>query len=68
MPGLNRRGPLGEGPMTGRGMGHCNPEIKGKNSDEIMGICASLVAALIIGAVKITWIWIKRKRLKSDLK
>ena len=25
MPGLNRRGPEGEGPMTGRGRGRCNP-------------------------------------------
>jgi len=30
MPGLNRKGPDGEGPMTGRRMGHCNPENKGK--------------------------------------
>ena len=25
MPGLNRRGPEGMGPMTGRGRGLCNP-------------------------------------------
>lgn len=25
MPGFNRLGPLGEGPMTGRKMGRCNP-------------------------------------------
>ena len=25
MPGLNRTGPLGEGPMTGRKQGRCNP-------------------------------------------
>jgi len=67
MPGLNSRGPLGEGPMTGRGMGHCNPESKGTYSDEILGICTGLVAALIIGAVKIAGIWIKEKRLKGDL-
>lgn len=24
MPGFNRRGPVGDGPMTGRGMGMCN--------------------------------------------
>jgi len=23
MPGLNRRGPMGFGPMTGRGLGYC---------------------------------------------
>ena len=36
MPGLNRRGPNNEGPMTGRRTGRCNPENKGKTSDEIM--------------------------------
>ena len=25
MAGFNRKGPLGEGPMTGRGLGRCNP-------------------------------------------
>ena len=25
MPGFNRRGPMGNGSMTGRGMGFCNP-------------------------------------------
>lgn len=25
MPGMNRKGPLGDGPMTGRKMGRCNP-------------------------------------------
>ena len=36
MPGLNNRGPLGEGPMTGRRMGRCNPDNKGKTDDEIL--------------------------------
>jgi len=35
MPGLNRKGPNGEGAMTGRRMGRCNPENKGKTVDEI---------------------------------
>jgi hypothetical protein len=35
MPGLNRKGPNGEGAMTGRRMGRCNPENKGKNVEEI---------------------------------
>jgi hypothetical protein len=26
---------MGEGPMTGRKMGQCNPDIKGKTEDEI---------------------------------
>ncbi len=36
MPGLNRKGPQSEGPMTGRKMGRCNPENKGKTDDEIL--------------------------------
>ena len=36
MPGLNRQGPQGEGPMTGRRMGRCNPDNKGKTDDEIL--------------------------------
>jgi Family of unknown function (DUF5320) len=26
MPGFDRRGPMGSGPITGRGMGMCNPQ------------------------------------------
>lgn len=36
MPGLNRKGPNGEGPMSGRKMGRCNPANKGKTEEEIM--------------------------------
>ena len=36
MPGLNRKGPQGDGPMTGRKMGRCNPNNKGKTDDEIL--------------------------------
>jgi len=36
MPGLNRKGPNGEGAMTGRRMGRCNPMNKGKTDDEIL--------------------------------
>lgn len=32
MSGLNRRGPSGEGPMTGRRMGRCNPDNKRKKA------------------------------------
>lgn len=32
MPGLNRRGPQGEGQMTGRGRGRCNPSNRVVNS------------------------------------
>lgn len=36
MPGLNRRGPNGEGSRTGRGLGRCNPQNKGKTEEEIL--------------------------------
>jgi hypothetical protein len=36
MPGFNRKGPQGEGLMTGRRMGRCNPNNKGKTDDEIL--------------------------------
>jgi hypothetical protein len=35
MPGLNRKGPNGEGAMTGRRMGRCNPENRDKTVEEI---------------------------------
>jgi hypothetical protein len=35
MPGLNRRGPEGQGPRTGRGLGRCNSANKGKTDEEI---------------------------------
>lgn len=36
MPGLNQTGPTGQGPRTGRRMGRCNPDNKGKTDDEIL--------------------------------
>jgi hypothetical protein len=36
MPGLNRKGPEGTGAMTGRRMGRCNPDNKGKTDEEII--------------------------------
>jgi hypothetical protein len=36
MPGLNQTGPMGQVPKTGRGMGRCNPDNKGKTDDEIL--------------------------------
>ncbi len=32
MPGMNRRGPEGEGPMSGRGLGRCNPSNRESNN------------------------------------
>lgn len=36
MPGFNRRGPQDGGAMTGRKMGRCNPDNKGKTEEEIL--------------------------------
>jgi hypothetical protein len=36
MPGLDRKGPKGEGMRTGRRMGRCNPRNAGKSAEEIM--------------------------------
>lgn len=36
MPNLNRKGPNGEGAMTGRKAGKCSPENKGKTDEEIL--------------------------------
>jgi hypothetical protein len=68
MPGIDRTGPSGQGPMTGRRMGRCNPSQTGKTDDEFKSAIAGLVAVVIIGVTKMVWNWIKEKRLKSDLK
>lgn len=34
MPGLNRKGPEGEGPMTGRGLGRCR---RSEDSEQALG-------------------------------
>jgi len=36
MPNLNRKGPNGEGAMTGKKKGKCNPENKGKTDENIL--------------------------------
>lgn len=36
MPGLNRKGPNGEGAMSGRRMGQCSSNNKGKSVEEII--------------------------------
>lgn len=36
MPGFDRRGPEGEGPMTGRGLGRCNENAKRTDDDQEM--------------------------------
>ena len=68
MPGIDRTGPAGQGPMTGRRMGRCNPSQTGKTDDEFKSAIAGLVTVVIIGVTRIVWNWINEKRLKSDLK
>lgn len=68
MPGIDRTGPAGQGPMTGRRMGRCNPSQIGKTDDEFKSAIAGLVAVVIIGVTERVWNWMKKKRLKSGLK
>jgi hypothetical protein len=68
MPGIDRTGPNGQGPMTGRRMGRCNPSPIGKTDDELKSAIAGLVAVVIVGVTKRIWDWINEKRLKSELK
>jgi len=35
MPGFDRTGPEGQGPMTGRGLGRCNPDNEFNEEDDI---------------------------------
>jgi len=68
MPGLNQTGPVGQGPMTGRGMGRCNTSHTQKTNDEFKRAIAGLVAIVIVSVTEMVWNWIKEKRLKSGLK
>jgi hypothetical protein len=68
MPGFNHTGPAGQGPMTGRGMGECNPSPKGKIDDNVKNAITVLVSALIIGLAEKVWTKIREKRLKNALK
>jgi hypothetical protein len=36
MPNFDRTGPMGEGAMTGRRMGRCNPENKGLSRENLL--------------------------------
>jgi hypothetical protein len=68
MPGFNQTGPVGQGPMTGRRMGRCNPSDNAKTDGKIKNAITGLVAVLIIGLAERVWNKMKEKRLKSDLK
>lgn len=37
MPGFDGTGPLGQGPMTGRGLGNCNPNAAGYGAGRGLG-------------------------------
>jgi hypothetical protein len=65
MPGFNQTGPVGQGPMTGRRKGRCNPSDNAKTDDKIKNTVISLVAALIVGLAERIWNKKKEKRLKS---
>lgn len=68
MPGFNQTGPAGQGPMTGRGMGECNPSPKDKINENIKNAILGLVSVLVIGLAEHVWNKIKERRLKGDLK
>jgi hypothetical protein len=71
MPGLNQTGPVGQGPMTGRGMGRChpaNPAQTQKTNEEMKRAIAGLIAVVIVGVSEMVWSWIKERRLKGGLK
>jgi hypothetical protein len=66
MPGLNKSGPTGQGPLTGRRMGKCNPSDKIKTDDNVKNAITGLIAALIIGLAEMAWNRMKEKHPKSD--
>ena len=68
MPGFNQTGPAGQGPMTGRGIGICNPSHDRKTNDAIKNAIVGLVSVLIVGLADMLWNKIKEKRLKHELK
>lgn len=68
MPGFNQTGPAGQGPMTGRGIGKCNPSPDGKTNDAVKNAIVGLVSVLIVGLAEMLWNKIKEKRLKHELK
>jgi len=64
MPGFNQQGPMGQGPMSGRKMGECNPSNHAKTDDKIKNAIISLVAVLIISFAERVWNKIREKRLQ----
>ena len=68
MPGFNQTGPVGQGPMTGRRIGKCNPSVTEKPDDKIKSAIIGLVAVLLIGLTERIWNKIKENRLKPGIK
>jgi hypothetical protein len=64
MPGFNQTGPGGQGPMTGRGMGKCNPSPNPKTDEAIKNAIIGLASVLIIGLAERIWNKVKERRLK----
>jgi hypothetical protein len=65
MPGFNKQGPIGQGPMTGRSKGKCNPTDNAKTDDKIRNTILSFGVALIIGLAERVWNKMVEKRLKA---
>ncbi len=68
MPGYDQTGPVGQGSMTGRRMGNCNPSVNEKSDDKIKNAVIGLVAVLVIGLTERIWNKLKERRLKPGLK
>lgn len=68
MPGYDHTGPVGQGSMTGRRMGNCNPSVNEKSDDKIKNAVIGLVAVLVIGLTERIWNKLKERRLKPGLK
>lgn len=62
MPGRDRTGPLGVGPMTGRGMGHCTgfAEFGRFSKGRTRGLGRTCLKTGLIG-LGVLWILSKRK-------
>jgi hypothetical protein len=68
MPGFNQTGPAGQGSMTGRRMGKCNPSVTEKSDDKIKNALIGFAAVILIGLTERIWNKIKENRFKPGLK
>ncbi len=65
MPSYDQTGPVGQGSMTGRRMGNCNPSANEKSDDKIKNAIIGLVVVLVIGLTERIWNKIKENRIKT---